>query len=497
MELGNISIEKLLELVSGYDIESVSLIEKAYNYAYSIHGEQRRKSGELYIMHPLFVAYFLASIGADCDTICAALLHDVIEDGENITKEDITHEFNDTVAILTDGVTKMKLELFDSKEAQNNANTRKIIMGMKTDVRIIIIKLVDRLHNMLTLDFLPRNKQIQNSLETLEIFVPLANRLGLQQLKNMLEELAFKHLNNDIYNLIDEKKNRYILDKKESLEQTKNEFENILNYNGIDNNISYRFKRNYSIYRGIISDKNPRLLLELGIDDICDKIDISSDNIHDLQSLKVIVNNIEECYSSLELLQHNYEIIPGKVKDCIYTPKTNGYQSIHTTILDNNNEQLQTQIRTNEMDIKDSWGIADNWRTNFDKNSYCMQNELYNKFPFFKKMLEIDKYMKDDASFVEQVKIEILSEMIYPFNREGKVVELPLGSTIIDFASYELENLNNKIIALVNGRIVSPNYMLKSKDNVDLVLISNKQLANISYNVITTRAKQRIRSLHR
>lgn len=492
----NITIEQVKDEVKKYNEEAIPKILRAYEYALEVHGTQTRKSGELYISHPIYVAYILTILKADTDTICAALLHDVIEDGENITKEDIEVCFGKTTATLVDGVTKMKLDLFPNKEAQNNANTRKVIMGMKTDVRIIIIKLVDRLHNMMTLKYLPRNKQIQNALETLEIFVPLAKHLGLHQIKNSLEELSFKYLNKDIYDLIDYEKNIHIQDKEYSLEQTKENITKKLKQLNIENNINCRFKRNYSIYKALSPTKVPSDLLKITIDDIEPYLKIDSSNIHDLQSLKIVVQNIEECYYSLELLQKEYDIIPGKVKDCISIPKTNGYQSIHTTIKNNFNEIIQTQIRTNDMDLKDSLGIASYWQTKPEEALFHMHQELTKTFPFFQSLLEIDKTFEKDNEFITQIKTEILTEMIYPKTKYGKIVELPNGSTIMDFASHQLDTLNNQIIALVNGKVVSLNHILKTKDIVDLIQISNQQLPNKTYPAVTTKAKQKIKALN-
>ena len=492
----NITIEDILEEVKKSNEESIPGILKAYEYALKVHGTQTRKSGELYISHPIYVAYLLSTLKADTDTICAALLHDVIEDGENITIEDIEACFGETTAILVDGVTKMKLDLFPNKEAQNNANTRKVIMGIKTDVRIIIIKLVDRLHNMMTLEYLPRNKQIQNALETLEIFVPLAKHLGLHQIKNILEELSFKYLNQELYNLIEYEKNLHIQDKQYSLDQTKENITRKLNQLSIENTINCRFKRNYSIYKTLSPTKIPADLLKITINDIEPYLKIDSNNIHDLQSLKIVVQNLEDCYYSLELLQKEYDIIPGKIKDCISLPKTNGYQSIHTTILNTFNEIIQTQIRTNDMDLKDSLGIASYWQTKPEEALVYMQQELTKKFPFFQSLLEIDKTFEKDYDFISQIKTEILAEMIYPKTKYGKIVELPKGATIMDFASQQLDTLDNQIIAIVNGKVVSLNHILKTKDIVDLIQISNQQLPNKPYPVVTTKAKQKIKSLN-
>ena len=271
---------------------------------------------------------------------------------------------------------------------------------------------------------------------------------------------------------------------------------NIIENVDINNNINYRFKRSYAIYKGLLPNKSPRTLLNLKLSDISYLLNINSNSIHDLQSLKIIVQNLEECYYSLELLQKNYETIPGKVKDCIMNPKTNGYQSLHTTILDNDYDQLQTQIRTVSMDKRDSLGIAFHWQEGQTEASFYMKQELYDKFPFFQNLIEIDNFIKNDKEFVEQAKKEVLSEMIYPHNKNGKIIELPSGATIMDFACHELTDINTKIIAIVNGKIVPLNYVLKSKDNVDLIQILNQQQETISCDVVTTKAKQRLKKIY-
>lgn len=492
------TIENLTEIVSNYDKDAIPLIKKAYEFATNVHKDQKRKSGELYIIHPLYVANILACLHADPDTICAGLLHDVIEDGENLTKEDIEKEFNLTIATLTDGVTKMKLELFPNKEAQNNANTRKTIMSLKKDVRVILIKLADRLHNMLTLEHLPRDKQIQNARETLELYVPLADYLGIQQIKNILEELSLKYLNYDIYNLIAEKREIHIAKNLETLENTATEISKQLTNIGIKNTTNYRFKRTYAIYDQIAKQKkiSPKALLNLRMQDILPYINLSPNNIHDLNSLKILVTNLIDCYKSLELLQYQYETIPGKTKNCIINPKTNGYQSIHTTILDKYNEKLQTQIRTADMEKKALLGIASYWQTDYSNASTIMNEELINKFPFFNSLLELDSSLTNDYDFITQTRQEILSNLIYPHTKEGKIIELPEGATIIDFAC-KLNKLNTEIIAIVNGKVVPTNYILKSKDNVEIIPISTHILSSNNCTPITIRAKKCMKILEK
>lgn len=488
-------LRQLLEIVGNYDSKSIQVIYKAYEYANQVHGNQRRKSGEYYIIHPLHVAMILAELQADQDSICAALLHDVIEDGE-ITKEDLLKEFNRNIACLVDGVTKMKRELFPDKKSQNAANVRKFLREVMRDPRIIMIKLADRLHNMRTLMYLPRNKQIENAIETLEIFVPLAERVELRQMKNELEDLALWYLNADIYRVIQEKRQDIVRENTLFLDEMTNFVQECLQQEKIDNQVSYRIKSVYAICQRLFNHAiKPSELPGLKVKDIYfpDRLERQ---IHDIRSLKILVSNLEECYVSNDVIKSQFFIIPGKEKDCIQHPKTNGYQSLHTTVYGEDGLPVQTQIRTFQMEEFALYGLASYWKTFGDQASGQMLEKIQSDFPFYKSLMELDHVLTSDEEFVHQAKEEVLSNMIYPHTKEGKVVELPFGATPVDFAFQAFSNIGEfGMLAVVNGKYVPLNYQLSSKDTVEIIPILNcRWMDSLASYAVTTCAKKKIRN---
>lgn len=489
----NLLITELIEKVVGYDCSMQNKVYKAYDFACKVHGNQRRKSGELYINHPLQVALILAEQYADSDTICAGLLHDVLEDGDGITLEDLKQEFNEKVAILTDGVTKIPLKHFVNKQEQNNANFRKLIMGIAIDPRIILIKLADRLHNMRTLMYLSRSKQIENSIETLDFYVPLANYYGFQQMKNELEELAFRYLNDDIYQSIQEQRQMIMMEQKDILENISTMIHKKLDNNGINNEVGYRFKRPYAIYQQL-TDKaiSTSQLLHLKKEDISK---IKETQIHDVRSLKILVSQLQECYASEEILINHFCVMEGKQKDCIVNPKTNGYRSLHTTIYDDVKNPIQTKIRTYDMDQFDTLGFVSYWKQYGSTAHIKMREDLVTKCQFYSTLVELNSTFSKNQDFVQHVKKEILTNMIYPKTMEGKVVELPIGATVLDFAlkiNYPFHS--NSIIAFVNGKQVPLNAPLPKKAIVEIVPSHERQFVGSLYScAITTYARQRIK----
>ena len=442
--------EKLFNLVATYDIDSLTEIKKAYEFAEKMHQGQFRQSMEPYIIHPLTVAYILAEMHADKDTIIAGLWHDLIEDTP-ITKEDIKDMSNDTIADLVDGVTKIDKIYFETKQDQNNANTRKLIIGIKKDIRIIIIKLADRLHNMRTLEYKSEEKQKENARETMEIFAPIAYHLGAYRIKNELEDLSFKYLNNDAYQRVDEIKTNLELESKHMLEEMLGKIEEILNTNGISTNIKIRTKNIYGIYKRLKSGR-------------------SLEEIHDLLTLKIMVDKIYECYQTLGLVHSIYHPLNDKFKDYISNPKTNLYQSLHTTVFAGDNRLVQAQIRTFDMDEIASFGIISYFHLKGKNAKSIMQEDLKEKLPFYASLKEIDNTHKDDKDFMEVIRNEILKENIYVYTPIGEAIELPLGSTPIDFA-YKIHSRigDEYAFAIVNGEPVAPDYVLKNQDRVRVV----------------------------
>lgn len=448
--MNNITIEDLLERVRMYNPEEVEIVKKAYDFANLLHDGQTRQSGEPYISHPLNVAYILSEMHADNDTLCAALLHDTLEDTK-VTKEEIAMHFNATIANLVDGVTKISKMNFSSKQAQNCANTRKIITGIAEDVRIIIIKLADRLHNMRTLQFKSEFKQKENALETMEIFVPLAYHIGAYGIKSELEDLSLRYLKPDTYKRIEEKKIKIEAEGNSCLQEMLFKIQTLLNDRNIPNEIKLRVKNIYGIYRRMNEGDN-------------------MSDIHDLLALKIMVDEVENCYRTLYYVHKEYHPINDKFKDFISIPKTNMYQSLHTTVFGPKDKLVQTQIRTFEMDRIASFGLTAYWDINKGNARNVMQEDLKNKYQFFKSLVEINSVFGDNREFIEQIKRELFSAKVYVYTPKGDVIELPNGATVIDFAyKIHTEVGNTMVGAKVNDRYVPVDYILKDKDRVKVL----------------------------
>lgn len=448
--MNNITLQDLLEKLKKYNPDEIEIVKKAYNYAANLHSGQTRQSGEPYISHPLNVAYILAEMHADRDTICAGLLHDTLED-TNTTKEDISHDFNQNIANLVDGVTKLSKMNFSSKQDQNYANTRKIITGITEDVRIIIIKLADRLHNMRTLQFKSEFKQKENALETIEIFVPLAYYIGAYRIKLELEDLSLKYLKSDMYKQIEERKIRLEQTSSYCLTEMLSKIERLLRDNNIPNEIKVRTKNIYGIYKRL--SEGHKL-----------------SDIHDLLALKIMVDNVENCYRALGMIHSEYHPINDKFKDYICNPKTNMYRSLHTTVFGPDDKLVQTQIRTFDMDRVASFGLTAYWDEQKGKARDVMQDDLKQKFQFFKSITEINSMFGDNQQFVNRVKTELFADRVYVYTTKGDIVELPKGSTPIDFAYKIHTDIGNTMVgAFINDEYVAIDYILQNKDRVRIV----------------------------
>ncbi len=446
----NNRFEELIKLIKEYNPSEVENVTKAYNYAKMMHEGQYRESGEEYITHPVEVAYILAEMHADGDTLCAGLLHDVLEDTAS-TKDEISHLFNPRVATLVDGVTKMSKLNFSSKKDEVSANTRKIITGITTDVRIIIVKLADRLHNMRTIDYKTPFKQKENALETMEIYVPLAYYIGAYRIKSELEDICLKCLMPDMYNSIKDKKEKIEVDSKAMLESMYYTIRKTLLDKKISNYIKLRTKNIYGIYRKI--NAGYRIY-----------------DIHDLLALKIMVDDINSCYQTLRYVHELYHPVNEKFKDYICNPKTNMYRSLHTTVFSPEGRLVQTQIRTFDMDKVASFGLTTYWDIEKGEARNAMQEDLKNKFQFFQSLLEINKVFGDNEEFVRQVKAELFSDKIYVYNMTGEIIELPAGSTVVDFAYKLGNNIGNTLVgAIVNDKYVDVKYVLKNKDRVKVL----------------------------
>ena len=448
--MNNITLQDLIDRLSEYSADEIEAVKRAYNYADNLHAGQIRQSGEPYIIHPLNVAYILSDMHADIDTICAGLLHDTLEDTK-ITKEDISHDFNKDVANLVDGVTKLSKLNFSSKQDQNYANTRKIITGITEDVRIIIIKLADRLHNMSTLQYKSEFKQKENALETMEIFVPLAYYIGAYGIKSELEDLSLKYLKPDTYKCIEDKKQKIEESSSDCLKEMLYKIEMLLNDKNIPNQIKVRTKNIYGIYKRL-SEGN------------------KLSDIHDLLALKIMVDEVENCYRTLYLIHNEYRPINEKFKDYICNPKTNMYRSLHTTVFGPDDRLVQTQIRTFGMDKVASFGLTAYWESQKGNARDVMQEDLKQKFQFFKSLTEINSMFGDNQQFVNQVKCELFADRVYVYTTKGDIIELPKGSTPIDFAYKIHTDIGNTMVgAFVNDEYVPIDYVLKNKDRVRIV----------------------------
>ena len=475
--MNKITYEEFIRKVEEYNPDAVPMVKKAYEYADVLHQGQFRQSGEPYITHPLNVAYILSELHADQDTLCAGLLHDTLEDTP-VTKEEITRDFNSEVAKLVDGVTKISKMQNNDRIKLNNANTRKIITSCEEDIRIIIIKLADRLHNMRTLEFKSEFKQKENSLETLSLYVPFAYHLGAYGIKNELEDISFSYLDKDKYKEIEEIRNKIEEDSKPYLLEMLKNIKGLLEFEGIPNDIKLITKNIYGIYKRLQTENN-------------------IDNIHDLFSLITCVDSMKHCYIALGLVHSQYRPVNEYFKDYLYNPKTNLYKSIHTTVFGSNDIITQFQIRTFIMNKIAMNGMMTYWDIKKGDARKEMQSEIREKLSFFEELRELNLSSKDDEEFLKKAREEAFSEKVYVYTPKGKKIGLPIGSTPIDFAYYIHSEIGNTMVkAIVNDNEVSFNYELKNNDRVKIITDSNQNISKEQYinQVRTTKAKRYIKS---
>jgi len=449
--ISSISFNDLIDMIKSYNPEEVEIITKAYQLAESLHSGQLRQSGEPYIIHPLNVAYILAEMHADRDTLCAALLHDTLED-TTATKEDIIREFNHDVANLVDGVTKISKMNYSSKEECNMANTRKIITGIADDVRIIIIKIADRLHNMRTLEFKSPKKQKENALETMEIFVPLANYIGTYRIKCELEDLSFKYLYPDEYLKTEDYKSKLVEDNDSIIKEMLYKIKKILSDRTANYEIRERIQNTYGLWKRLSE-----------VNDI--------EKIHDFYMFRIVLEEVEMCYSLLYPLHQAYKPIDNEFRDYISNPKVNMYQSLHTTICGPEGITAQAQVRDFNMDRIASFGYPAYWNIHKGNARNRMQNNLREK-AFYSSLTEMDSMFSDNKIFVERVKQELFCDSIIVYSRKSERIELPVGSTPIDFA-YKIDPTsevgNTMVKVYVNDEEVDFDYVLQTDDRIKIV----------------------------
>lgn len=472
-----ISLDLLLENVAKYNINALPLIRKAYDFAYAKHKNQTRESGEPYINHPLAVAMILANLHADANTICAGLLHDTIED-TGTSKEEITREFNEDIANLVEGVTNITNITFFAKDKQNNANLRKLLLGMSKDIRIIIIKLADRLHNMRTLEYKKNlDKQQKKSSETIKFYAPIAKHLGIYDLGVELEDISFLYLLSFEYNEVYGLKSALLEEFNKHKDDVINSLYEILNENGLFSTINFKTKGLYEIYKELVNK-------------------VSIDNIHDLLEFVILLDNVDNCYLALRYIHKLYKPYTKFFQDYIAQSKPNHYQSLHTTVFGPDEKLMQMQVRTSEMEMFSKYGITYFWHINLDEGSVLMQDSFNKQYPFYQSILLANKNAKNNSDFVKILENDVLSDKIPIYNEKGNLIEISKDISIVDYAYFYNSFFANYMVgAVVNGSLVDFSYIIKPYDKIRVITDINSYGPNENWLSIakTSFAKEKIK----
>lgn len=468
-------IEDLIKIIEKYMTEEeVAFVMKAYEYAKMMHKDQKRKSGEPYIIHPVNVAIILADLDMDVETIIAALLHDVVEDTP-ATYDDVKNMFSEDIANIVDGVTKLNKLNYKSSEDFQAENLRKMILAMNNDIRVIIVKLADRLHNLRTLEYMNEEKQKQKAKETIEIYAPLAGRLGIFKIKWELEDLSLRYLDPEGYYDLVEKINKKRSEREKEINEIIKAISTELDKQELHYDISGRPKNFYSIYKKM-NGKNK-----------------SFESIYDLIAVRILVDTVKDCYAVLGIVHSMWKPLPGRFKDYIAMPKPNMYQSLHTTVISDTGEIFEIQIRTYEMHEVAEYGIAAHWKY---KGGKAQGKDVDSKLDWLRQLLEWQKDLKDPKEFIDTLKIDFFDDEVFVFTPNGDVVDLPEGSTPVDFAYRVHTGVGNTCVgAKVDSRIVPLNYKLKNGNIVEI--ITQKSASGPSRDwlkfVKSPRAKQKIK----
>ena len=471
--------ELISTLVKYHPDADVALVEKAYHFAEKAHEGQMRKSGEPYFVHPVVVAGILAKLMLDPPTIAAGLLHDTVEDCDHVTIEVITKEFGHEVALLVDGVTKLKRLDFSSRVEQQAESIRKMILAMSKDIRVVLIKLADRTHNMRTLKAQSPESQHRIAQETLDIYAPLAHRLGVYKIKQELEDLCLRYLDPEGYHNLIAKVGMKRAEREENIQTVMKVLGAKIAEMGIRFEIDGRPKHFYSIYRKMVLQHKP------------------FEQIYDLIALRVLVDSVQDCYAVLGVVHTLWKQIPNRFKDYISMPKPNMYQSLHTTVMGENGMPFEVQIRTYEMHRIAEYGIAAHWRYKEGKQA---ADGLDNKLYWLRQILDWQNDMRDSEEFIKSLKVDLFSDEIFVFTPQGEIVDLPKGATPIDFAYRIHSQVGNKCVgAKVNGRIVTLDAQLETGDIVESITQQNSKGPSRDWLKIvkTSQAKAKIRNFYK
>ena len=460
----------------------ITMIEKAYQIGKEAHKNQFRKSGEPYIIHPLWVAIILADLEMDKETIVAGMLHDVVED-TTMTLDEISAEFGEEVALLVDGVTKLgQLNYSQDKLEAQAENLRKMFLAMAKDIRVIIVKLADRLHNMRTMEFMTPAKQKEKSRETMDIYAPIAQRLGISKIKTELDDLSLKYYQPEVYNQLVHDLNARKTEREEFVQQIVAEVSKHMKNADIEAKVYGRVKHFFSIYKKMVNQNK------------------TLDQVYDLFAVRIIVDSVKDCYAALGVIHEMYTPIPGRFKDYIAMPKANMYQSLHTTLIGPSGQPFEIQIRTEEMHKTAEYGIAAHWKYKETGGSNTKGlNTQEEKLNWLRQILEWQRDMSDNREFLSLLKgdLDLFQEDVYCFTPNGDVKNLPNGSTPVDFAYAIHSAVGNKMVgARVNGKLVNIDYKIQNGDRIEILTSQNSKGPSRDWlNIVkSTQAKSKINS---